>query len=110
MATAVAISGIVSCMLSILCVRRYVALWINFTNIGKMLIAAAAASIPIHEVQHAFRLATPWLQVVCSGIIGILVYLIVAVYLRIARPEQLVKIPFIGPLLAHAMGRMPFLT
>lgn len=109
-ATAVAISGIVSCMLSILCVRRYVTLWINFTNIGKMLIAAAAASIPIHEIQHAFRFATPWLQVACSGIVGILVYFIVAVYLRIARPEQLVKIPFIGPLLAYAMGRMPFLT
>lgn len=109
-ATAVAIAGIVSTVMSVYFVRRFVRLWINFINVGKMLIAAATASIPIHETQIALHALSPSIQVATSGIVGTIVYLLAAVYLRVVRLEQLERVPFVGPYIVEIVIKMPFLS
>ncbi|WP_245629981.1 putative polysaccharide biosynthesis protein [Alicyclobacillus acidiphilus] len=109
-ATAVAIAGIVSTVISVYFVRKYVHLWVNFLNVGKMLIAAALASVPIRETQVALHSLSPSLQVAVSGIVGLFTYLVAAIYLRVVRVEQLERIPVFGTVLVSVLAKMPFVS
>jgi stage V sporulation protein B len=107
-AAAICISGIVSALLSVFFVRKFVYISVNLINLSKMVIATALASIPVHQIQVLWYAYPPVLQVVCSAFIGTLIYFLALIYLRLLPVSILEEIPWVGHRLVRALLCMPF--
>ncbi|MDI9259170.1 putative polysaccharide biosynthesis protein [Alicyclobacillus sendaiensis] len=109
LASAVAVSGIVSAMLAIFAVRRYHPLDLDLRMSFKMALAAVIAWLPMNGVQHAADQQAPWAQFALCTALGMATYVIAAMYLGLATVDEIARIPVVGRPLARAMRRLPFL-
>lgn len=97
-ATAFAISGIFTALISVYFVRKFIPLTMDFGGLLKIIIASGIASIPIHQIQTSFSTAPPVLQALFSGLIGFVVYFFALLYLDFFRTQTLASIPWVGPI------------
>lgn len=107
-AKAAVISGIVSTLLSLVIVRRFVPVSLNLKNLAKMIIATAIATVPIYHVHTLLPANLTLMHVLVSFAAGCLAYTVALIYLR-ALPMGLVRrIPWVGHFAAGLLHRMPF--
>jgi stage V sporulation protein B len=92
------------------CVRKFVSLSINVTNLAKMIIATGLATIPIHQIQVWHFTQSPILQVLGGLLMGGVIYVMTLLYLGVFPIKTIESIPWIGPLLARTLLRMPFVS
>lgn len=105
---ATAIAAVVSTLLSLYFVRRFVSLSINFKNLAKMVIATGLAAIPIHQVHVLLSPTVPALHVLGSVVAGCIVYTLALVYMKVLPLQTVERIPWIGHVLAGLLHRMPY--
>lgn len=107
-AQATAIAAIVSTLLSLFFVRRFVAFSINVRKLAKMVIATGLATIPIQQIHSLLPTPSPTLHVVGSLMAGCVVYTIALVYLKVLPMKTVERVPWVGRLIAGLLRRMPF--
>lgn len=108
-AKATAITAIVSALLHLWFVRKYVSISINVGNLVKMMISTVMATLVIHQIHASLAAVSPVIQVVLSVLLGGVVYFGALLYFKVIRVGMIERIPWIGYPISRILRMLRFI-